>query len=361
LSAAPADLLELTSVLVDIPSLSGEEAAIAGYVADVLAGVDGLESTRIGDNVVARTHLGRESRIVLAGHLDTVPAAGNDHARLEKDRCGGLGSADMKGGVAVALELARTISAPRTDVTFVFYACEETGRANSGLAAVDEARPDLLAGDAAILLEPTSAVVEAGCQGVMRLAVRTQGRRAHVARPWTGVNAIHRLGTALGRVAAFEERRPVLDGCEYRESLQAVSVEGGVAGNVVPDLAIAHLSYRFAPDRDTPSAFAAIEALIGPALDASIGDALDIEAVDIAAPPSLDHPFLSELVEKSGEPPRAKLGWTDVAHFAERGIPAANFGPGDPELAHRPDEFVTRADLDRVYATLRSLIEGTAA
>ncbi|MGB9113044.1 MAG: M20/M25/M40 family metallo-hydrolase, partial [Acidimicrobiales bacterium] len=175
MSAASTDLLERTALLVDIPSLSGDEAAIAGYVADTLTGVDGLELTRVGDNVIARTHLDKESRVVLAGHLDTVPAAGNDRARIEGDRCIGLGSADMKGGVAVALELARCVSSPRIDVTFVFYACEETGRANSGLAAVHEARPDLLAGDAAILLEPTSAVVEAGCQGVMRLALTTQG------------------------------------------------------------------------------------------------------------------------------------------------------------------------------------------
>lgn len=337
--------------------MSGDEAVIARYVAHALAGVESLETTQLGDNVVARTDLHRDHRLVLAGHLDTVPPAGNERARIEGDRCVGLGSADMKGGVAVALELARRISSPGVDVTFVFYACEETGRANSGLAAVEEARPDLLTADAAILLEPTSAVVEAGCQGVMRLALRTQGRRAHVARPWTGVNAIHRLARALERVAAFDERRPVLDGCEYRESLQAVSVEGGVAGNVVPDLAVAHLSYRFAPDRDTPSAFAAIEALVGPALEPSIGDALDIEEVDIAAPPSLDHPLLAELVEKSAAAPRAKLGWTDVAHFAERAIPAANFGPGDPELAHRPDEFVTREDLEKVYATLSSLLQ----
>jgi succinyl-diaminopimelate desuccinylase len=338
--------------------VSGNEAVIATYVERALAVVDGLETTRLGDNVVGRTQFGRESRLVLASHLDTVPAAGNDRARIDGDRCFGVGSADMKGGVAVALELARRISSPGVDVTFVFYACEETGRANSGLAAVDEARPDLLEGDAAIVLEPTAAVVEAGCQGVMRMALRTQGRRAHVARPWTGINAIHRLAAALERVTAFEERRPVIDGCEYRESLQAVSVEGGVAGNVVPDLAVAHLSYRFAPDRDTPSAFAAIEALIGPALDPAIGDALDIEEVDVAAPPSLDHPLLAELVAKSAAPARAKLGWTDVAHFAERGIPAANFGPGDPELAHRPDEFVTRADLERVHATLQSLLAG---
>ncbi len=355
---APTDLLALTAELVDIPSVSGNEATIASYVANALANVDDLELTRVADNVVARTRLDAQSRLVLAGHLDTVPAAGNDKAHIDGDKCLGLGSADMKGGVAVALELARRISSPRVDVTFVFYACEETGRANSGLAAVHEQRPDLLAGDAAILLEPTAAVVEAGCQGVMRLALRTQGRRAHVARPWTGMNAIHRLGKALERVAAFEERRPVLDGCEYRESLQAVSVEGGVAGNVVPDLAVAHLSYRFAPDRDTPSAFAAVEQLVGPALDPSIGDALDIEEVDIAAPPSLDHPLLAQLVERSGGSPRAKLGWTDVAHFAEHGIPAANFGPGDPELAHRPDEFVTRHDLERVYATLWSLLQG---
>lgn len=352
------DLLSLTAQLVDIASVSRNEAAIASFIERELSVVDGLEVVRIDDNVVARTELGREERVVLAGHLDTVPAAGNERAHIDGDRLYGLGSADMKGGVAVELELARALSEPRYDLTFVFYACEELGHAESGLAAVDAERPDLLVGDAAILLEPTGAVVEAGCQGVMRLVLTTQGRRAHVARPWMGDNAIHRLGAALVRVASFEARRPVLDGCEYRESLQAVRVEGGVAGNVVPDRAVADLSYRFAPDRDTATAFSAIEELVAPALDSSVGDALDIVEVDDAAPPSLDHPVLAGLVVASGVEPRAKLGWTDVAHFAQKGIPAANFGPGDPQLAHRPDEFVSRDDLERVHATLRALLDG---
>ena len=355
------DLFALTSEIVDIPSVSHDEAAIASFVERALSQVEGLEVVRIGDNVIARTELGRNERVVLAGHLDTVPAAGNEHARIDGDRLYGLGSADMKGGVAVALALARRPWAPRYDLTYVFYACEEVGRKESGLAVVDEERPDLLVGDAAILLEPTSAVVEAGCQGVMRLVLTTQGRRAHVARPWMGENAIHRLGAALVRVASFEERRPVLDGCEYRESLQAVRVEGGVAGNVVPDRAVAELSHRFAPDRETTAAFAAIEQLVGPALDPSLGDSLDIWEVDDPAPPSLDHPVLSALVERSGAPPRAKLGWTDVSYFAGKGIPAANFGPGDPQLAHRPDEFVTRADLERVHATLFALLGENSA
>jgi succinyl-diaminopimelate desuccinylase len=306
---------------------------------------------RVDDNVVGRTRLGRPARLVLAGHLDTVPANGNEQPRVEADTVWGLGAADMKGGLAVLLELASTVGEPALDATFVFYAGEEVALQYNGLRRLLASRPDLLEADAALLCEPTGCRVEAGCQGTLRLTATQRGERAHTARPWMGRNAIHRLGPILDRVAAYEERRPVLDGCEYREALQAVRVEGGVAGNVVPDIATVTLNHRFAPDRTAEDAFAHVLSVIG--------EVDEIELVDNAkpAPPALDHPLLARLVERSGQPPRAKLGWTDVSFFAERGIPATNYGPGDPTLAHTAGEFVRRDELDESYRVLRSLLE----
>jgi succinyl-diaminopimelate desuccinylase len=266
----------------------------------------------------------------------------------------------MKGGLAVLLELARSQASSAVDATYVFYACEEVARRHSGLKVIERERPDLLAGDAAILAEPTGGRVEAGCQGVLRALVTVRGRRAHVARPWVGINAVHRLAGVLVAVAGFAERRPVLDGCEYRETLQAVGVEGGVAGNVVPDEARLSLSHRFAPDRDAGQALAALEELLGPTLDPALGDRLELEESAPAAPPMLGHPLLAGLVASSQRSPRAKVGWTDVAFFAERGVPAANYGPGDPLLAHTPNEHVERSELETVYASLAHLVAAGA-
>ena len=356
------DLLALVAELVDTPSVSHDEAAIASFVASELRAC-GLEVVRLGDNVVARTALGRAKRVVLAGHLDTVPPSGNERARIEGDVCHGLGTVDMKGGVAVLVALARALVEPVYDLTYVFYVCEEVEHRYSGLEAVDGARPDLLAADAALVLEPTGGVVEAGCQGVMRFVVTTRGTAAHVARPAMGDNALHRLGAVLAAAAGFADRHPVLDGCEYRESLQAVWADGGSRqrANVVPDRAAALFSHRFAPDRDGEEALAAVEALLGPALDYRAGDTIEVEEVDAPAPPSLGDPLLAALVAASGAPARAKLGWTDVSHFARRGVPATNFGPGDPDLCHHPDEHISRAELEATYATLRSLLGGPSA
>ncbi|HVB06865.1 MAG TPA: succinyl-diaminopimelate desuccinylase [Acidimicrobiales bacterium] len=352
------DLLLETARLVDVPSVSRDEAAMADLVEEELRALPGLEVVRVGNNVVARTALGLAGRVVLAGHLDTVPPAGNERSRVEGDVCHGLGSADMKGGLAVLLALAWGIEAPRRDLTFVFYACEEIARSYSGLRELAAADPGLLAGDAAILLEPTNACIEAGCQGMVRFEVVLGGRRAHSARPWAGVNAVHRLAPVLEAVASFEERRPVIDGCEYRESLQAVDVRAGVAGNVVPDEARLVLSHRFAPDRDENQAAEAIGILLAPALDSSLGDRLEVLDSAPAAAPSLGHPVLAELVAASGQPPAAKIAWTDVAFFSELGVPAANFGPGDPLLAHHPDEQVTRQDLEEVRRALAGVLYG---
>ena len=311
------DLLAATAELVDVFSVSHHETAIADLIEGRLRSVPWLTVDRLGDNVVARTQLGRDQRLVLAGHTDTVPANGNEQARVEGDVLWGLGSADMKSGLAVMLELASTTDSPAVDVTYVFYVCEEVDQKYNGLPHLLADRPDLLAGDAAILGEPTGAVVEAGCQGTLRVTASLRGERAHTARPWMGRNAIHRLGPLLAKVAAYEGRRPVLDGCEYREALQAVRIEGGVAGNVVPDLAVVTLNHRFAPDRTAAEAMGAIEAVVADALEE--GDEIELADSAAPAPPALNHPLLAGLTRRPGAPPRAKLGWTDVSFFAARG------------------------------------------
>jgi succinyl-diaminopimelate desuccinylase len=259
----------------------------------------------------------------------------------------------MKSGVTVLLELARSVEAPAVDVTYVFYECEEVDSRHNGLRKLLAQRPELLAADAAVLAEPTGARIEAGCQGTLRATVTLGGRRAHTARPWMGRNAIHRLGEVLARVAAYEGRRPVLDGCEFREAMQAVRVSGGVAGNVVPDEATVELNHRFAPDRSAADAEAQVREVVGALED---GDRLEVLDTAPPAPPSLVHPLLAELAARSDAPPRAKLGWTDVAFFAAHGVPATNFGPGDPTVAHAPDERVDRGEIEHVHAVLHGLL-----
>jgi succinyl-diaminopimelate desuccinylase len=346
--------LALTAELVAIPSVSHDEAALAAYVDAALRPVPWLTVERIGDNVVARTMLDRPSRVVLGGHLDTVPGADGLDTRLDGDVLHGLGAADMKGGLAIYLDLARTVSEPACDVTYVFYAGEEVDARYNGLAHLFSKRPELLAGDVAVLGEPTSGWIEAGCQGTMRFELTLAGARAHTARPWTGVNAVHRLGRVLAVLDAYEARRPMIDGCEFREALQAVRVEGGVANNVVPDRATVVVNHRVAPDRTLAEAEAHVREVFAPVLDA--GDVLELVAADPPATPGLDRPLLANLVERSGLPVRAKLGWTDVARFSEHGIPAVNLGPGDPTLAHTAQERVERATLESVHAALLDLL-----
>jgi len=351
-----ADLVALTVELVATPSTSHHEAALADRVEADLSACRWLTVERVGDNVVARTDLGRELRLLVAGHLDTVPATGNEAPRVEGDVVWGVGAADMKGGLAVMLDLAQSIRRPAVDVTWCFYAREEVARRESGLEELWQARPELLQACAAILCEPTDGMVEAGCQGTMRVVVHIGGVRAHSARPFTGRNAIHRLAPVLTRVAGWEGRVIVLDGCEYVEQLQAVAVDGGVAGNVVPDAASVTLNYRFAPDRDTRAAREFVGALLDDLLDEGYGDHVDVVDEAPGALPALDHPLLAALVASTGEAPRAKVGWTDVASFAVHGVPAANFGPGDPLVAHHPDERVARRSLDRARAVLAGVL-----
>ena len=342
-----ADVGDLTRAVVDVRSVSGEERVLADLVEAALRGCAHLEVVRDGDAVIARTRLGHAERVVLAGHLDTVPAAANFPGRLEGDVLHGLGSADMKGGVAVALHLAATLSAPTRDVTYVFYDGEEVEAERNGLLRVARRSPDLLAADFAVLMEPTDGAVEGGCQGTLRVEVRTTGTRAHSARAWLGDNAIHALAPLLERLGSYEPRRPVVDGLEYHEGLQAVRVEGGVAGNVVPDEAVLTVNHRFAPDRSEAEALAHVR---------EVFDGYDVVVIDSAAAarPGLDHRSARAFVDAVGGRPRAKHGWTDVARFAQLGIPAVNYGPGDPRFAHRSDEHVSLEQVRDVARRVRA-------
>jgi succinyl-diaminopimelate desuccinylase len=340
-----ADPVALTRSLVDIESVSGNEEAITGVVEAALRGVPHLSLERFGNTLVARTALGRPRRVVLAGHLDTVPVAENLPSTVDGDYLYGCGTSDMKSGSAVALWLALTVDEPRYDVSYVFYDCEEVEADRNGLRRLAQSHPDRLAADFAILLEGTYGLVEAGCQGTMRAVVTATGQRAHAARSWLGVNAIHRADEVLRRLSDYTPRRVELDGCEYREGLNAVRIAGGVAGNVIPDLCQIEVNFRFAPDRTVPEAEAHLR---------EVFDGYPMEVVDAApgAVPGLAAELASEFLAIVGAPPQAKLGWTDVARFAELGIPALNFGPGDPNLAHRRDERVEMSKIRSVADTL---------
>ena len=353
-AAAPVDLLDATAALVGVRSESFDEAALADRIEADLRASAHLLVDRVGDNVVARTTLGRPLRVVLAGHLDTVPANGNEVPRIDGDVLWGLGSADMKGGLAVMSELARRHVAPAVDVTYVFYAREEVAASESGLLELETARPELLAGDVAILGEPTDGSIEAGCQGVLRMRVTLHGVRAHAARPWMGRNAVHRLGRLLEILDSHRAREPEILGCRFHEALLATRVEGGVAGNVVPDRATVELVHRFAPDRDLDTAEAHVRDLLAPVLDAD--DEIEVLDRAPAAWPATDHPVIRTLVRRGRLQVRAKLGWTDVARFSAWGVPAVNLGPGASSLAHTAEERVERASLDAVFAVLDDLL-----
>ncbi len=344
-----ADPVALTAALVDVPSVSGDERVLADAVEAALRAMPHLEVRRDGDAVLARTHLGRERRVLLAGHLDTVPIADNLPSRREGERLHGCGTSDMKAGDAVFLHVAATVAEPRHDLTLVFYDNEEVEAARNGLGRIERNLADWLTADLALLGEPTDGLVEAGCQGTLRVEVRTSGRRAHSARSWLGDNAVHRAADVLNRLTAYEARRVEIDGCEYREGLQAVRIGGGVAGNVVPDECTVTVNFRFAPDRTVDAAAQHVR---------EVFDGLDVTVTDAAAGalPGLGAPAAQEFLTATGTTARAKYGWTDVSRFAALGIPALNYGPGDPNLAHTREEHVDVGQITRCADVLRRFL-----
>lgn len=332
------DVGALTAQLVDIESVSGAEKELADAIEEALLPLGHLTVRRDGQNIVARTELGRAERVVIAGHLDTVPVAGNLPSRVADGLLHGCGSSDMKSGIAVQLKLC-LLDNPNRDLTFVFYDCEEVEAERSGLLRLTREHPDWLAGDFAIVMEPTDGLIEGGCQGTLRVEVVARGVRAHSARSWEGVNAIHAIKPVIDVLDRYEPRRPVVDGLEYREGLNAVAVRGGIAGNVIPDECVVTVNYRFAPDRTLDEAFDHVR---------EVFDGFEVRLTDGApgARPGLNHPVAAAFAAAIGGVPRAKLGWTDVARFSALGMPAVNCGPGDPNLAHTSGEHVSLAKIE---------------
>ena len=362
-----ADVFSLTRALVDMPSVSGTEADLADAVEAALRELGGLEVERVGNAVLARTNLDRPTRVVLAGHIDTVPIADNVPSELRESdglqRLYGCGTSDMKSGDAVMLRLAGRFGVPAAqpahDLTFVFYDNEEVEAVKNGLGRVARERLGWLYGDLAILLEPKDGEIEGGCQGTLRARLETKGRRAHSARSWLGVNAIHGLGGAITALAAYRPREVEIDGLTYREGLNAVGIGGGVAGNVIPDEASLTVNFRYAPDRDEDAAEAHVRDVFAEAIAA--GASFTVTDNAGGAMPGLSEPAAAAFVAAVGRPARAKLGWTDVARFAAFGIPAVNYGPGDPQLAHTREEHVVVDRLQPAEDALIAYLSGSTA
>ena len=346
-----ASSIDLTRAICDIPSVSDEEAALADAIFDVVHGREHLDVYRDADTIVARTHRGRAQRVVIAGHIDTVPINGNVPTRdVEMDGVPylwGRGTVDMKAGVAVQLKLAVELTDPRVDITWMWYDHEEVDADLNGLTRLSRTRPDLFAGDFAILGEPSNGEVEGGCNGNLRAIIRTKGVRAHSARAWVGENAIHMAAPILTRLAEHRPRTVEVEGLAYREGLNAVRIRGGIAGNVIPDLCEVEVNYRFAPSRDAAGAERYVR-------DAFAGFEVEIVDLAVGARPGLDAPLAQEFVAAVGAVPRPKYGWTDVARFSALGIPAVNYGPGDPRLAHHDEERVPLAQIEDVERGLRA-------
>jgi succinyl-diaminopimelate desuccinylase len=343
------DPIALTAALVDVESVSGNEHRLADLVHAGLRDLPHLTVTREGNNLVARTELGRDRRVLLAGHLDTVPVADNLPSRRDGELLFGCGTSDMKSGDAVLLHLAATVTDPSYDLTFVLYDNEEVEASRNGLGQLVAGHRQLLDADLAILMEPTNGQVEGGCQGTLRVDVALAGRRAHSARSWLGVNAIHAAAPVLTRLARYRAREVDIDGCVYREGLQAVRIDGGHAGNVVPDSCTVTVNFRFAPDRSVEDAFVHVR---------EVFDGYDTTLTDSSsgALPGLAQPAAKHFVEAVGRVPVAKYGWTDVARFSELGIPALNYGPGDPNLAHTRDEHVDVRQITRAVDLMRGYV-----
>lgn len=356
-----ADPAELAAALIDVPSVSGDERPLADEIhqqlVDLPAHLPRYEVVRSGNSILARTTGGRQQRVVLAGHIDTVPIAGNVPSQRDGDRLAGCGATDMKSGVAMLLHLAATVENPSKEMTFIFYDCEEVEHDRNGLTRIERELPEWLRGDLALLGEPTNALVEAGCQGTMAFTVTTKGARAHAARSWMGHNAIHDAQAVLAAITSFDTREVDIDGCRYREGLNAVDIRGGVASNVIPDACVVKINYRFAPDLSPDDAVARVRAHFAD---------FEVEIIDVAAGalPGLSQPAAAEFVTAvtagadpaAGAVVQAKLGWTDVARFAALGIPAVNYGPGDPMLAHTPQEWVDVNQIRQMTQALRGYL-----
>lgn len=350
--AVTGDVGALTQALVDWESPSGQESSLADALEAHLLGLAHLDVIRLGNTVAARTTRGVDHRVIWAGHIDTVPAHHNLPGRIEDGWLWGRGSVDMKGGIAIGLTLASVVERPIHDVTWIFYDNEEVEATKNGLGLFGAAHPDWVTGDLAIVGEPTHGLVEGGCNGTLRVEVTATGTRAHSARAWMGANAIHGAAEILSRLASYSPATVSVEGLDYREGLNAVGITGGVAGNVIPDLCAVTVNYRFAPDKSVDEAIAHVTRVFD-------GFAIRVTDSAAAARPGIDHPLGASLVAALGVAVAPKYGWTDVARFSEWGIPALNYGPGDPSLAHTDDERVELAEIAAVFSSLKAWLSGS--
>ena len=356
------DVVDLTRTLCDIESVSDNEGPLADAIETALRAVPHLEVLRDGDAVMARTALGRAERVVIAGHIDTVPLGRREDgspnlptwtvADDEDELVYGRGTADMKSGVAVQLAVAVAVAEPSRDVTWVFYDHEEVEADRNGLGRLVRHHPDWLAADFAVLCEPSSGGVEGGCNGTMRVELHVPGRAAHSARAWTGLNAVHEASHVLNRLVAYEPQEVEVDGLVYREGLNAVRISGGIAGNVVPDACVVTVNYRFAPSKSVADAEAHLRELFS-------GYRLEVTDASGGARPGLDHPAAAAFVDVIGKAPMPKYGWTDVARFSAMGIPAVNFGPAVSELSHTDGEHVPASAIRECERLLRTWLAGS--
>lgn len=351
---------DLTRCLLEVESVSGNEAQLADEVEAALLGLSHLDVARDGDAIIARTRLGRGERVAIAGHLDTVPLADGLKVKVEGDTLWGRGAVDMKGGVAVILSLAASVIEPNRDVTWILYDHEEVADALNGLRRVSQNHPEFLKVDFAVLAEPTAGGIEGGCNGTLRVEVEVPGIAAHSARAWKGVNAIHQAAPVFDALSRYVPRIVTVDGLDFQEGLNAVAVASGIAGNIIPDRCTITVNYRYAPDKTDDQALAHVHEV----LRESGVEGLTIKVIDHGAScrPGLDSPiaraFVDAVVATGASGPRAQYAWTDVARFGTLGIPAVNFGPGDPDLAHSDDERVSIREIERVQEGLRAWLEG---
>jgi succinyl-diaminopimelate desuccinylase len=315
--------------------VTGDEGRIADFVLERLRGVATGETLRSGHAVVWRGPRRGRPLAVLAGHLDTVPPAGEARARRDGDRLYGLGSSDMKGGIAVMLGLLGVVDPARLrfDLAAVFYDAEEGPAAGNGLGRVLHEMPWLRQAAFAVLLEPTGGAVELGCNGVLNAEVRVTGRAAHAARPWLGVNAVERAAPWLAEIVRHPVTPVTVEGVEFRDTVQVTTLRAGGARNVVPDELVVNLNHRFTPDRTVAEAERRLRALVPAEFGFTVVDGAPAGRV------CASHPEVAGFIRRFGLATAGKQGWTDVARFTEAGIAAFNFGPGLPELCHARDEY----------------------
>ncbi|MEA2285102.1 MAG: succinyl-diaminopimelate desuccinylase [Solirubrobacteraceae bacterium] len=346
---SPADrLASRTLELIDVASESRDEDALHAHVLDVLRS-GGADARDAGDTCVLAgvTERGDRPLVLLAGHLDTVPAQDNRPGRRDADTVHGLGAADMKGAVAVMVELALARAGERAiDLGFVFFGREELPVVESALTPLLQREPGLLTADAVIVMEPTANTIHAGCLGNINATWAFTGRSGHSARPWTADNAIHRAAAGIHELAQVEPQEREFDGLRFTQVVSVTRIAGGIAGNVIPDRATAQVNMRYAPGTGAAEAEELLRGWCEP------HGALEIDSNAPSAPVATANELVQRLIRTGDLEVAPKQAWTPVAEFAAAGVDAVNFGPGDPRYAHTRDEQVSVEALVRSYETL---------